>query len=94
MAVGNKIKRYRELRNFTQAYMAEELNISQNAYSKIETGNVKLTVERLQKIAELLDVPAEDIISFKDEQHFNFTNSTVDKFYGYIENVHEHNKAL
>ena len=33
-----KIKQIRELKNFTQEYVATKLNLSIRAYSKIETG--------------------------------------------------------
>lgn len=94
MSVVSKIKRYREARNFTQNYMAEQLDISQNTYSKIESGTIKLTVDRLEQISELLNVPIEEILSSSDDQHFNFHNSNIDKFYGYIENMQEDNKEL
>lgn len=91
--IGFKIKRLREQRNYTQAYMSEKLNISQNTYSKIETGGIKLTFDRLTEIAQVLEVPIEDIVK-NESQSFNFHNSNIEKFYGYIETVHEDNKEL
>ncbi|HXA02953.1 MAG TPA: helix-turn-helix transcriptional regulator, partial [Cytophagaceae bacterium] len=40
MSVGSKIKKIRELRNYTQEYMADRLQMSQSGYSKIETDEV------------------------------------------------------
>ena|SRR5690606_21596980 len=60
--IGTNIKRYRELRNYTQEYMAKQLNISQNAYSKIEANQTKVDVERLQKLAEILEVGEMDLM--------------------------------
>ncbi len=60
---GEKIKTIRELRNFSQEYMADKLGIAQNTYSKIETGQTKLTADTLRKIAEVLGVSAVDILS-------------------------------
>ena len=37
MELGIKIKKIRESKNYTQEYMSNKLNISQNTYSKIET---------------------------------------------------------
>lgn len=42
--IGNKIKNIRELKNFTQEYMAEKLDISQAAYSKLEKGDIKVVI--------------------------------------------------
>ena len=90
---GLKIKRIREHRNYTQQHMAEKLELSQNAYSKIENGTTKLTVDRLEEIAKILDVPVESILN-SEKQVFNFENNRIDKFYGYIENLHEENKEI
>jgi len=46
----------RRSKEYSQDFMAYKLNISQNAYSKIESGKTPLTLERFFKIAELLDV--------------------------------------
>ena len=61
--ITQKIRRLRELRNYRQEYMAEQLGISQNAYSRLETGETKLDVERLRKIAEVLEVGVEDLFN-------------------------------
>jgi transcriptional regulator with XRE-family HTH domain len=91
MNLGYKIKKIREQKNYTQAYMSDRLNISQNTYSKIETGGIKLTVDRLKQISDILETPMESILN-NDNQVFNFNNSTIEKFYGYIETLHEDNK--
>jgi transcriptional regulator with XRE-family HTH domain len=54
-AIAATIRQKREYRNYTQEYLAFKLNISQNAYSKIELGYTKLTLERLFQIAEVLE---------------------------------------
>ena len=62
--IGNKIKNIRELKNLTQEYMAERLDISQSAYSKLEKGDIKVSQEKLSQIADILEVKPEDISSF------------------------------
>ena len=62
--VASNIRKIRELRNYTQDYLAAKLGISQNAYSKIELGYSKLTLERLFQISIILEVEAMQIISF------------------------------
>jgi len=54
-AVAANIRKRREDLNYTQEYLAAKLNISQNAYSKIELGYTKITVERLFQIADILE---------------------------------------
>ncbi len=93
MSPSVKIKKYRELKNYTQEFMADQLNISQNTYSKIETGGIKLTVDRLKQIAEILETPIEELLN-SDSNVYNFNNSHIEKFYGYIETLQEDNKEI
>ena len=62
-AVASNIRKIREFRNYTQDYLAAKIGISQNAYSKIELGYSKITLDRLFHIAILLEVPATQLIS-------------------------------
>lgn len=71
MNIGTKIKKLRELKNFTQDYMAEQLGISQGAYSRMELGDSEMTYGRLEKISEILEMKPEDIISFNESMVFN-----------------------
>ncbi|PLW89400.1 helix-turn-helix domain-containing protein [Mucilaginibacter sp.] len=63
-AVAANIRRKRETLNYTQEYLAAKLKISQNAYSKIELGYTKITVERLFQIAEILETNLADLIEY------------------------------
>lgn len=54
--VGEKIRIQRVIRNYTQEYMAFELSISQAAYSKIERGEVEITLIRIYEIAEVFQI--------------------------------------
>lgn len=63
--IAGNIRRAREYRNYTQEYLAYKLSISQNAYSKIELGHTKLTVDRLFQIADVLDI--EPVVMMKPE---------------------------
>ncbi len=73
MLLGNKIKKLRELRNFTQEFVASEIGITQESYSKIESNRVSPTMERLTKIAKALSIEITDL--FKFDENFIFYNS-------------------
>jgi len=64
--IGN-IRKIREFRNYTQDYLAAKLNISQNAYSKIELGYSSITLTRLIHIAEILEISLVELINFSGE---------------------------
>ncbi len=53
--IATNIRRIREGKGYTQEYIALKLGISQNAYSKIELGYTKITLERLFYIAGLIE---------------------------------------
>jgi transcriptional regulator with XRE-family HTH domain len=72
----NKIKQIRELKNFTQEYVAQQLGLSTRAYSKIETGETQLTINRLNEISAILEVQPMEVLGFDDKKVFNFYNSS------------------
>ena len=57
------IRSIRIAKQFSQDYVAAKLNISQNAYSKIELGYTKITLERLFQIADILEFDVTDFIN-------------------------------
>ena len=62
-AIAATIRNKREQRNYTQEYLAAKLDISQNAYSKIELGYTKITIERLFQIADVLEYDVTELIN-------------------------------
>jgi len=66
--VAVNIRKIREYRNYTQEYLAMKLSISQNAYSKIELGYTKITLERLYQIAQILEVDLIELIKAEDSE--------------------------
>jgi|SRR5690625_770775 len=54
--VGNTIRKIREEKGITQEYMALELDVSQSNYGSLEKDDKRLTVPKLLKIAEVLEV--------------------------------------
>jgi transcriptional regulator with XRE-family HTH domain len=67
--VASNIRKIREYRNYTQEYLAAKLRISQNAYSKIELGHTRITIDRLFRIAGILEVDTIVILDI-DEAEF------------------------
>jgi transcriptional regulator with XRE-family HTH domain len=74
-SIKNKIKSIRELKNYTQEYVADQLGVTQAGYSKIEKGKTILSFAKLVEIARILEVSVEDIISFDSQRYFKSFNS-------------------
>ncbi len=70
---GVVIKKYREMRNYSQKFVAAQMNISQNAYSKIENNLTQLTVHHVKKLSAILDVPVLDLLNDNFEIHKPFS---------------------
>ncbi|MCT4583123.1 MAG: helix-turn-helix domain-containing protein [Flavobacteriales bacterium] len=71
MSIGRTIKQLRELRDYTQAYMAKELGISVSGYGKIERDETDITLSRLQQIANVLETQIDSILDFESKNVFN-----------------------
>ncbi len=59
--VGQRLQLLRMEKNLTQEQMGEKLNLSTSAYCKIEYGETDLTLTRLNKIAEVMNMSAIDL---------------------------------
>lgn len=59
---GTVIRQFREMRNYSQEYVAGKMAISQNAYSKIENGITQLTVSHIRQISAILEVSIMDLL--------------------------------
>ena len=93
MNIGKKIKTLREIRNLTQSHLAQELGLTQSAYSKIEQGDVELSFSKLETVAKVLGMKPEEIVAFNEGMVFNVTNNQTGN--GYVYNAQsEHEKAL
>ena len=56
MSVNEKIRKIREAKEWSQEQMAEKLNMSLNGYAKIERGESKIYLDKLEQIAQVFDI--------------------------------------
>ena len=68
MNLKEKIKNLREMNGWSQEVMAERLDMSKNGYARIERGESKLNMERLEQIAEIFNIDVVDLISQEYER--------------------------
>jgi transcriptional regulator with XRE-family HTH domain len=73
--IARNIKTEREKQNFTQEYMASELDISQPAYSKIEAAKTEVTFHQLIRISRILKI---DILVLIREHSGHTTNAELE----------------
>lgn len=63
MTVHKNIRLLREAQELSQENVAEQLNMSVSGYAKIERGITKLNFDKLQKIAQVLNVDIVELIT-------------------------------
>jgi transcriptional regulator with XRE-family HTH domain len=64
MNLADNIKTIREEKNLKQIEVANHIGVDKSAYSKVEKGLRSLTVEELQKMAQLFNMTTDQIINY------------------------------
>ncbi len=60
--IGLLIRACRESKGISQDYMADMLDIAQSAYANLESGKTTMSVDRLMRISEILQLDIHQII--------------------------------
>lgn len=82
--LGPKLYHLRRNKDYSQEYMAEQLGVTQSTYSRWEAGEVLPKLDMLKRVAEVLEVSEQQLLSpeaFFLTQHNNSGS-------GYIVNNH------
>lgn len=89
--VGQNIKRYRIEKGIKLETLAAAIRIEKGTMSKIENGKSEITISRIEKIAEALQVDYNLLVS-NTIQHISFNNSPNSG--GINGNNHSNNDAI
>jgi len=68
MRLGEKINRMRKAKKLSQSDMAEAVGVSRDAISKYERDDIVPSVENARRIAQVLGVSLDYLVSDKEEQ--------------------------
>ncbi|SFB85796.1 Helix-turn-helix [Flexibacter flexilis DSM 6793] len=63
ITVGRAIKKLREARNYTQQFVAEQLQMSQTSYSNMERGKTEISLRRLEQISSLFQISLYELLA-------------------------------
>lgn len=94
LRIGKKIKQLRELKNYSQDYMAKQLKMSVPGYGRIERNEVDVSMERANQIANVLGISLTELISFDEKYIFNNYAQTTNGLIVNSEFHQEDKKAL
>jgi len=97
MDIIENIRTIRKNKGISHEAMAANLGISQTAYTKLEMGETKLTVDRLYKIADILEIEVENLLninpkSFHQEIYNNKSVTAISQ--QQFENLYQENKEI
>jgi transcriptional regulator with XRE-family HTH domain len=85
-----KIRDTRKIKGLSHENMALELDMSPSAYNKLERNETTLSLERLLKIKDVLDLPFSDLFELKTGDTFN--QDLKDNSIGNVQNLYQDNK--
>lgn len=88
---GQNIRKIRRSKDFTQEYMAFEMGISQKAYSDIENSKVKINLDILTKISNILEIKPSDICSIS---HKCGIDGNDDRYHALLEYMKKNNISI
>lgn len=86
ITIARNIRKIRDIKGYSQEFMAQKMELSQSAYSKIEQGKTAITNEVKEKIATVLGVNKELLENYNDNMIFSYCNQS-----GNIGNNHTYN---
>lgn len=92
--IGDKLRKLREYNNYTQEYVAEQLNVRPNTLSDYERGKVRVSREKLELASKLFQVDmnlffSQEPLTFNIRDGRGATNG-----YNVIQDLHISNEKL
>ena len=90
-AFGEKLKRLRKNRGFTQEQLAEMIEIDPRNLSRIEVGNSFVKAETMEKLLKALDVTTEELFS---NDHIKEPKELISDINSYIDSVKDKPQKL
>jgi len=63
--LGKNIKKYREVKGFSQEKLAEAVDLSREYIARVETGVKRISLKKLFEIVDVLEIKCSDLIDFE-----------------------------
>ena len=78
--IRERIKKIRVDKGYSQDYMAEMLDISQNSYHKLEKGHTRIHLQKFITISRILEVNASELINGPNHKYIfsNYYENDID----------------
>jgi len=89
--LGEKVKRLRKVRGFTQEQFAEMIDITPRNLCRIESGQSFVTSDTLDKILAALNVPADILFTY---EHLKDSKELLADIYSYLDKIKSNHQKL
>ncbi len=80
MNINEKIRKIREMRDYSQEYVAGKLKMTQGGYSNLEK-NTDIVYSKLEEISNILEVNIIDLITYDEKNILSNYLASTDKDY-------------
>lgn len=97
-SIANRIRQIRQVKRMSQEFVAQQLGVSQKAYSKMENNETRLNVDTLLSLSDIFDTPIQELVSdsegpiVNDFSHSREGDNVIYKSEG--ENINRHLLSL
>lgn len=96
--LGEKIRVLRLAKGYSQNNMAEMLEMSPSGYAKIERGDSNITLAKLEKVAKIFDLQANELLSLPQADciFFNYSSGnqakSIQELHSYYAQIHNYSQ--
>lgn len=79
--IGNKLRNMRKWKNISQEEVADYLNISQSAYSRIEKGETGSWLNSIDRICDFFEIKPEELLKCEEvSEKFKSSNELIEYY--------------
>ena len=75
--IGERLKKARITKGFTQEQLAEKIDVSVAFLSRVERGKAKVNLNRLNQLCDLLDISEGDVLTGVGSNSNNYLNKDL-----------------
>lgn len=75
----DKLRKIRVLKNWSQEYVAEKINVSVSSYARYETGKVEIDFYSVEKLAKLYKLTIDELANYGDKDYQDKSKTYITK---------------
>jgi len=93
MTLGEKLKKLRKEKNWSQQYLSDQLGVHTKHISRYENNVNKPSLEMLRKLSDLFNVSVDYLVN-EEASNINFKDKELEKYFEKVDKLDEDDKKL